>query len=116
MTPPILGEAPRALSRGSRLWDLGSAAGPASYAAGGFNITTDLTALDGVMVAARNSQILAAADTVYEVRYSVTGGVINIQVFTASTVGAGPNAWAQIADTTDLSGVTFDYLALGRAA
>lgn len=94
-----LNEAPNGLQRA-----VGTIAGPASYAAGGFaaDIETDLEmdgAPDAVFVQASNG-----------LPCSYDSNNAKIQVYGA----VASNAATEIADTTNLSGVTFTMLALWK--
>lgn len=91
-----------------------SVVGPTSYSAGGFTVSTGLSSISIATVTPRDGTVGAGADTVRAVRYSWSGGTITIQVFQASTVGTGPNAWAEVPNATNLSGVTFDIIAFGE--
>jgi len=93
-----------------------SAAGPASYATA-TPPTIDFGEFErvvSVLAKCDRDEILGVADTVYAIRVSIAGNVVTYRVFVASTVGAGPNAWAEIADGSDLSGRTFTVIAEGE--
>lgn len=116
MAPPILGEVPQALGRGSRLISGGSIAGPASYLAGGFTIAATLTGLstiESIVVTPRNEAELQIDDFAYGISYSFTGGVITILLREAELGGTTPQSWAEVANATDLSALTFDYQVIG---
>ena len=105
---------PRAEGLGASYIDQTSVAGPASYVTGGFAITTGLSTIDRVVVSPRDTRMLAVDDTVYAYSYTVAGGVITVIVYQASTVGAGPNAWAEVAAAVDLSAINFDTMSVGE--
>lgn len=85
-----------------------SVAGPTSYASGGFTITFgEVEKILNAAVQCDRSQILEASDTAYGLRVTFTGNTVRVVVVVASTVGAGPNAWAEIATGTNLSARTF---------
>jgi hypothetical protein len=89
-----------------------SVAGPSSYVTGGFTVAFgEFEKVTKAVAFCDRSQILEADDTVYGLRVSVSGNIVTIIVRTASTVGAGPNAWSQLAATTDLSARTFTVIA-----
>lgn len=90
-----------------------SATGPASYVQGtGVTVTFgEHEKVVRALAQCDRTQILEANDTVYGLRISISGNVVTILVRTASTVGAGPNAWAELAGATDLSARTFTVIA-----
>ena len=90
---------------------LKTVAGPNPYNAGGFTCVfgEDEKVLSAV-VKCSNGDILAANDTAYAIRTSFTGKTVTIQVWSASTVGAGPNAYAQLA-AGNMAGLTFTVIA-----
>jgi len=89
--------------------------GPSSYPTGGFTVTMEeLASITDVQVTPSKTQLLEGSDTVYGIRVSHSGNVVTIVVVSASTVGAGPNAWSEIAAGTDLSGINFTVEAWGN--
>ncbi len=96
-----------------------SAAGPTLYVNGtgiliGFG---EFESVIRVVAAIDNGDGLAANDTVYALRTSIvsgtTGQAVRVLAYVASTVGAGPNAWAEIGGL-NLSGRTFTVLVEGE--
>lgn len=90
-----------------------SALGPASYVQGtGVQVTFgEHEKVVKALAQCDRTQILEANDTVYGLRISISGQVVTILVYSASTVGAGPNAWAEIAGGSNLSARTFTVIA-----
>ena len=62
-------------------------------------------------VACSSENMLAVNDVIYSCRVTIATNVVTIRVFTATVSGGGPNAWAEIADGSDLSPFTFTVLA-----
>ena len=92
--------------------------GPAEYvqgaAAGGVRVAFgEFEKVVSAIAKCDNDDILAADDTVYALRISITGTTVVILVFSASTTGAGPNAWTEIDADSVLSGRTFTVIADG---
>lgn len=91
-----------------------SVAGPNPYAGGGFTVT--FGEFEKVLLAIAKcdkDEVLAAADTVYALETSIATNVVTIKVFAASTVGAGPNAWAELG-AGNMSALNFTVLAYGE--
>ena len=89
-----------------------SAAGPASYATGGFAITIgELERVTFAHVIPRTN--IEAADLVRQIQYSWTGNAITVIVRQINTTTASPTAWAELPAATDISAITFDVIAKG---
>lgn len=110
----LVAKLPRDIGLGSEFLDQVRQAGPASYSAGGFTITTALSTITRAVVTPDDSRIGAGADAVRAYDYTIAAGVITVMVYEASTVGAGPNSFAEIADTTDISAINFDAISVGE--
>ena len=87
--------------------------GPADYAAGGFTLV--FGEFQKVVAASVVSdKTLKVANTIYSIDKTISGNTVTILVLSASTVGGGPNAWAEVADHTDLHTLTFTAIAVGE--
>lgn len=85
--------------------------GPNPYVGGGFTVVFgEGERVVSAVVKCSNDAVLAANDTAYAIVSSFTGQTVTIQVFAASTVGAGPNAWADLA-AGNMAGLTFTVIA-----
>lgn len=82
-------------------------AGPNPYATGGFTIVTGLATIDYFNVTPDDASLLAASDTGYAIVQTKSGGTITVKVW---AFNAG--AWGE-ASTGNLSGITFNVLAVG---
>lgn len=92
-----------------------SAAGPSSYVQGtGVQVTFgEFEKVERAIAQCDRTQVLEAGDTAYGLRVSISGNTVTILVYTASTVGAGPNAWAELGAGQNLSARTFTVIAEG---
>ena len=54
--------------------------------------------------------VLSVNDTAYALKTVITGNKVNVLVYTASTVGAGPNAWSELA-AGNMASLTFTVIA-----
>jgi hypothetical protein len=90
-------------------------AGPNPYVGGtGASVTFgEFQKVTSAVVACSDSRLLAAVDTAYAYSYSISGNTVKILVYAASTVGAGPNAWGELA-AGNLSGIIFTVYAVGE--
>ena len=89
-------------------------AGPNPYAGGGFTVTFgEFQKVVAAVVTCSKAQVLEVADTAYSVETSFATNIVTIKVFAASTVGAGPNAWAELA-AGNMSGLNFTVVAVGE--
>ena len=87
--------------------------GPASYVQG-TGIAVRFGECEKVLAAVAKcdrDDVLAASDTAYALRTSFSGLTVTILVYIASTVGAGPNAWAELGAGLNLSARTFTVIA-----
>jgi hypothetical protein len=85
--------------------------GPNPYAGGGFTVTFgEADRVLSAVVTCDRGDVFGANDTEYGLRVSFATNVVTILVVQATTVGAGPNAWAQVG-AIDLSGRTFTVTA-----
>jgi len=57
-----------------------------------------------------NEDVLAVNDTAYALKTVITGNVVNVLVYSASTVGVGPNAWSELA-AGNMASLTFTVIA-----
>lgn len=96
-----------------------SSAGPNPYVAGtGLTITFgEFEKVDKVIVVCDREQVLETADYIYSIHSTIgatpaTANQVKIQVYEATTVGAGPNAWGECA-AGNMSGRTFTVIADG---
>jgi len=90
-----------------------SVAGPASYATA-TPPTVRFGEFEKVLNASIDARGAAMRLTDYVVRAEVTaiaGVTVTFRLYRISTVAATPAAWAEVADATDLSGVTFTVIA-----
>jgi len=93
--------------------------GPNPYGAGGFTLAFgEFQKINRVIVKCSNDAVLAANDTAYALVATIgateaTQNIVTIQVFAASTVGAGPNAWADLA-AGNMAALTFTVIADGE--
>ena len=91
-------------------------AGPSSYSAGGFSTTvSSLNKIEAVMFAKVKGT--PANTKVYEYEdtgdYTTVTNVIGpIKVYEQDVTATAPT-WGEVADTTDLSGLTFRFLIIG---
>ncbi len=91
-----------------------SIAGPNPYVGGGFTVTFgEFEKVTAAIAKCSKDEVLGAVDTAYAVEVSIATNVVTIKVFSASTVGAGPNAWGELA-AGNMSGLTFTVLAIGE--
>lgn len=104
----VLGQIMRGLGLGGYQLASVAAAGPASYAAGGFTIVSGLRTLMHFQVLADNGTFLAASDTGYALKLTVSGGTVTVQVWEFSA-----GAWAQTGNGGNFSTNTFRLLAIG---
>jgi len=88
--------------RGKKL-HVGTTAGPASYATGGFAYDTGLNSIDAVIV---------LADSGYMAAYDTANSKIKAYYFDYNATADG--AAIEVAATTNLSGVTFTVIAVGE--
>jgi len=89
--------------------------GPALYASGGFTVTlSDMRNIKGAIVNCEESQVLAADDTMYNIKKSYATNVVTIVIEVATFTGSSVQSWAEIADDTDLSGLEFTVLGMGE--
>ncbi|MFH1031122.1 MAG: hypothetical protein V1767_00925 [Chloroflexota bacterium] len=71
--------------------------GPNPYGAGGFTVTFgEADRVTSAIVTCDRGDIFGANDTQYGIRVSFATNVVTIVVVQATTVGAGPNAWAEV--------------------
>jgi hypothetical protein len=87
-----------------------STLGPAAYTSpGGFNVVFDeFEVIHSVAAKCDRDDILSAGDTQYALRLTVTGNVVNVQVWVCNA-----GAWAELAALA-LNGRTFTLLADGE--
>ena len=91
-----------------------STLGPNPYVPGGFAVTFgEFHTVRRAVVVCDQSQILEAVDTVFGIRVTIATNVVTILMVSASTVGAGPNARAELGGG-DISGRTFTIIAEGE--
>ncbi len=109
----VIGKLGRNIGLGTEYLAEVSVAGPASYVTGGFTLDTLLTAITRVTVSCRDGRIATPADTIRAYRYTIAAGVLTIIVDAVSTVGAGPNSFAELAAAQDISTITWDVIAIG---
>lgn len=103
----LIGTIEPAIGKGEKIVAL-APVGPASYLAGGFTIDTGLSTLEYFEVTPDDATLAAASDTGYAITQTASGGVITVVVWYFA--GA---AWTQIANAVNLSGITFNTLAIG---
>lgn len=85
--------------------------GPNPYAGGGFTVVFgEFESVLSAVVTCDRTEVFAANDTQYGLRVSFATNVVTILVVSASTVGVGPNAWAEVG-AINLSGRTFTVVA-----
>jgi len=108
---PIIANLLKPRGRAKRKFFADAVAGPSSYAAGGFTVSTGLSTIENLVVQVR-PQDGRGDGIVVGIEYSVSGGDITIVVDDLDTTAATP-AWAEVAGGTDLSNLTFDVLAVG---
>ena len=87
-------------------------AGPTSYPAGGFQVTiADLKRIHFAVATFRGTRV---TNLVYQLDVTWSGNTVTIKVMqidvTATTAG-----WSEVAAGTDLSGLTFQIIAVGEA-
>ena len=110
---PIIGNITPARGRGTRKLFVDTVAGPASYAAGGFNVDTGLSTVEFADV-----MELGGGEYLSKVA-SITGGTVKILVRNniEQDVNEGGTATytigGEVAAGADLSGVTFQVIAIG---
>lgn len=93
----------RKVRHGGSLSEYNDQDGPAAYAAGGFDIQTDIGRVDNAEV--------SVDDEGYEARVTATPSAANPGAFTVQvyTIDFAGGAVAEVAGGTDLGGVTFYY-------
>ena len=102
----------KGLGRGEYKVYAGSVAGPASYPTGGFTITVNgLSKINTAIVTFKGAR---PNDLVYQIDVSWSGNVITVKVMSLNVTAASPVAWGEVAAGTDLSGLTFDIIAIGE--
>lgn len=106
----IIAALPEPLGSARRQLYVSQAAGPATYATAGFTINTGLSTIEFVSVTPQHADLGLGAGTVPTVRATVSAGTITVQVYALS---AGTSTWATLPASTDLSGQTFDVVAIG---
>ena len=85
--------------------------GPSSYPTGGFTVTFDeLKAIYFALASFKGSR---TTNLVYQLDVSWSGNTVTI-VVNQIDVTAATATWAEVASGTDLSGLTFDVIAIGE--
>jgi len=83
--------------------------GPTSYSAGGFTVT-----IDGLREIVHAIVELRQRGNNYRIDYSWSGNTVTIKVYViAADTSSGDISATEVADGTDLSGLTFDIIAIG---
>ncbi len=85
-------------------------AGPSSYATGGFTITMDeIREIEDAVVS------MVDGNNMYKVSYSYSGNKITVQVYQLGyDSGTSSLTISEVADGTDLSGISFAIIAVGE--
>lgn len=105
---------PTAQGRARFAYDAGNSAGPASYVAGGFTLTSLLTAPTDWQAWTDDETLLRATATVSRLVMSISGGTITVKVYDFITLAnSAAIAWAETANTGNFAGKTFRYRAVG---
>jgi len=108
---PILANLLKPRGRAKRKFFADAVAGPSSYPAGGFTVSTGLSTIENLVIQVR-PQDARGGGVVTGIEYSVSGGDITIVVDELDTQASTPS-WAEVAGGTDLSNMTFDVLVVG---
>ena len=58
-----------------------------------------------------NDEVLGAVNTIYALHTVITGKKVNVLVYSQATVGGAGNAWAEIANASNLAARTFTVIA-----
>lgn len=89
-------------------------AGPNPYAGGGFTVTFgQFEKVNRAIVKCDQPAVLAVNNTAYATHVSIATNVVTIKVFTASTTGGGPNAYAELG-AGNMAGRTWTVVADGE--
>ncbi len=88
------------------------AAGPASYATGGFTVRlNELNKIHAANVSVRTN--LKVSNYVHAVDYTYSGNAITITVYRIDVTAAAPSAWSETPSGTDLSSLVLEIVAIG---
>lgn len=110
----IMGVLPLPTGKGGRLVSVVRAAGPASYATGGFTVDTTLSVIDtGLTVQADDERELAATDNQYAINYTSAPASGTSTTTIKVYVCAAAAAWAETAAAGNYSGIHFVVTAYG---
>ena len=109
---PLVGKLNRNIGLGGLFLAEISAAGPASYSAGGFTLDTGLATITRLTCVPRDNRMGAPNDFVRTMVYTISGGVVTV-VLSVIQLSA-TNTYAEIANAVDLSAITWDVLAVGE--
>lgn len=105
---------PTAQGRGRFAYDAGNATGPTSYTAGGFTLTSLLTAPTDWQAWTDDQTLLRATATIEMLVNSISAGVITVKIYDFITLAnSAAIAWAETANTGNFAGKTFRYRAVG---
>lgn len=107
-----IGELPRALGVGSKVFDGGIAAGPASYLAGGFTITTEITSSSVFGVIPQDARLLAASNFFYVLVQTFASVTLTVKVYTMNALAGG--AFAEAANAGNFSALNFNWFCIGN--
>lgn len=88
------------------------AIGPDSYATPGFLVTLgELNHIEAASVSIRAN--LKVNDMVHVVDYTPSGNGITFRVYRLDVTGTSPVSWAEVPDTTDISDLSLEIVAIG---
>ena len=107
-----LGELPRALGVGSKVFDGGISAGPASYLVGGFTITSEIASADVFGVIPQDARLLATSNFFYVLKALFTTRTITVTVYSMNALAGG--AFAETANSGNFSALNFNWFAIGN--
>ena len=102
---PVISNLPKAAGRGTRKLYSEAVAGPASYATGGFTVSTGLATVENAVVSANGGYLAEVA--------SISGGDITVRVRYFDYAATSAGVAVEVPAETDLSGVTFRIIAVG---
>ncbi len=91
-----------------------STLGPAGYVGGGFTVPFgEFEQVNRAIAKCDRDAVLGVNDIIYSIVTTIATNIVTIQVFAATTLGVGPNNWAELGAGA-MNGRTFTVIAEGE--